>query len=359
VSDLALEGVTKTFGSAAPPAIDGVSFEVRQGEFFSLLGPSGCGKSTLLRSVAGFVTPDAGRITIQGQDVTRQPPYRRDTAMVFQNYALFPHLTVEDNVAFGLRYRHVPAKERPGRVAEALELVRLDGLGKRYPSELSGGQQQRVAIARAVATRPALLLLDEPLSNLDFRLRVQMRSELLRIQRDIGVTTIFVTHDQGEAFSMSDRVVVLNAGKVLQVGTPQDIFERPSDPFIVDFIGGTNALDCVVTRTDAAGSVLTTRNGMTIMADPSPAGVAAVGRRVTVHLREEQLRLASEREAKNSFPATIVQAQYFGATFAYLVDTNGLELRVSLPNTPRNSFAVGAHVHLSFDPESVVVVDHG
>lgn len=356
--DLKLDGITKSYGESAAPVVDDISIEVRQGEFLSLLGPSGCGKSTLLRTIAGFVAPDSGTVSIQGRDVTHEPPYRRDTAMVFQSYALFPHLTVQDNVAFGLRYQRVPARDRPARVAEALELVRLDGLEKRYPTELSGGQQQRVAIARAVAIRPALLLLDEPLSNLDLRLRLQMRSELLRIQRDIGVTTIFVTHDQGEAFSMSDRVVVMSAGRVLQVGSPQDIFERPNSSFIVDFIGGTNALECVVVSAKANGTTLKSNSGMVIEAATTEGRALPVGTRVSLHLREEQIRLSDEREKVNSFEGVVKEVQYFGVTFAYIVRVGEQLLRVSLPNSRRNSYAVGDPAFVSFDEGSVVLVDH-
>lgn len=355
--DLQLQGITKRFRGTPTPVLDGVTIEVKKGDFFSLLGPSGCGKSTLLRTIAGFVKPDAGSVAIKGQDVTRNPPYRRDTAMVFQSYALFPHMTVRENISFGLRYRGVPSADRPARVAEALELVRLEGFGDRYSSELSGGQQQRVAIARAIATRPALLLLDEPLSNLDSRLRLQMRSELLRIHKDTGVTTVFVTHDQGEAFSMSDQVVVLNSGKVLQAGTPQDIFENPRDSFVVDFIGGTNALNCDIVGICDRNVRLRSETGLIIESRCTDVSGLGLGRLVTAHVREEQMRLSRMPGEENSLVGVVVQAQFFGATYSYVVQIGAEQFRVSLPNTRHNVFVEGETAYVAFDRESVVVVD--
>lgn len=235
-----LQGITKRYGSVT--ATDNLSLSVNKGEFLSLLGPSGCGKTTILRMIAGFSLPDSGRIFIQGRDVTDEPPNGRDTAMVFQNYALFPHMTVFDNVAFGLRMRGVANHEIGPRVTEALRLVRLEGMGDRYPRQLSGGQQQRVALARAIVVNPAVLLLDEPLSNLDAKLRQEMRVELRQLHGRLGLTTIFVTHDQEEALTLSDRIVVMNAGRIEQVGTPREVFERPRTRFVADFLGVRNIL---------------------------------------------------------------------------------------------------------------------
>ncbi|MFI6428340.1 ABC transporter ATP-binding protein [Promicromonospora sp. NPDC050880] len=235
-----LVGVSQRFGSFT--AVDSIDLRIPRGRLTTLLGPSGCGKTTTLRMLAGYATPTSGRILIDGQDATRTPPEKRDLGMVFQSYALFPHLTVADNVAYGLTMRKVPAPERRRRAAEALELVGLGHLGDRKPKQLSGGQQQRVALARAVAIRPRLLLLDEPLSNLDARLRVQMRAEIRRIQSETGLTVVLVTHDQDEALEMSDEMVLMRAGKVVQTGAPRDVFPAPADRFVAEFLGYENFL---------------------------------------------------------------------------------------------------------------------
>ncbi|MFI2486512.1 ABC transporter ATP-binding protein [Promicromonospora kroppenstedtii] len=235
-----LVGVSQRFGSFT--AVDSIDLRIPRGRLTTLLGPSGCGKTTTLRMLAGYATPTSGRILIDGQDATRTPPEKRDLGMVFQSYALFPHLTVADNVAYGLTMRKVPAAERRRRAAEALELVGLGHLGDRKPKQLSGGQQQRVALARAVAIRPRLLLLDEPLSNLDARLRVQMRAEIRRIQSETGLTVVLVTHDQDEALEMSDEMVLMRAGKVVQTGAPRDVFPAPADRFVAEFLGYENFL---------------------------------------------------------------------------------------------------------------------
>src|SRR5581483_7056099 len=237
---LVLERLEKRYGDST--VVSALDLNVKRGEFIALLGPSGCGKTTTLRMTAGLVPASGGRIMIGGDDVTRLPPYRRDIGLVFQNYALFPHMTVAQNVAFGLEMRSVPKAEIATRVAEALALVRLEVYGARRPRELSGGQQQRVALARARVIRPNLLLLDEPLSNVDAKLREEMRVELRDIQRRLGITTVYVTHDQVEALSMCDRVAVMGGGRLVQFGTPFEIYERPRDPFIADFVGRTNKL---------------------------------------------------------------------------------------------------------------------
>ncbi len=239
MSRLVLEGLRRTYGSTV--AVAGVDLVVAQGELVALLGPSGCGKTTTLRMVAGFVAPSAGRVVIGERDVTRLPPYARDTGMVFQGYALFPHMTVAENVGFGLEMRRVNRAERTARVAEALRLVRLEGLGDRRPAQLSGGQQQRVALARALVVNPAVFLLDEPLSNLDARLRAEVRVEIRALQQRLGLTTLFVTHDQEEALTMADRLVVMEGGRVRQQGTPEAVYERPVDLFVAGFLGRCNA----------------------------------------------------------------------------------------------------------------------
>ena len=238
MSHLVLEQLSKRYGEHM--AVDGISLSIGQGEFVSLLGPSGCGKTTTLQMIAGFVEPTAGAIRIDGRDLLAVPAAKRGLGIVFQNYALFPHLSVTDNVAFGLEMRQIAKPERTRRVGETLELVGLTGLSERYPAQLSGGQQQRVAVARALVIQPALLLLDEPLSNLDAKLREEMQVELLRIQRAIGITTLMVTHDQAEALALSDRVVVMNAGRIEQDGLPLDAYENPATGFVCDFLGKAN-----------------------------------------------------------------------------------------------------------------------
>ncbi len=235
-----LENITKVYGSVV--AVDRVTLEIESGELFTLLGPSGCGKTTTLRIIAGFEVPEEGKIYFDDEDVTFLKPYRRNTAMVFQNYALWPHMTVFDNIAYGLRIKKLPQEEIRRRVKWALELVKLEGLENRYPLQLSGGQQQRVALARALVVEPRVLLLDEPLSNLDAKLRIEMREEIKKLQRKLGITTVYVTHDQLEAMSISDRIAVMNKGKVLQYGPPRQVYFRPTSLFVADFLGRSNIL---------------------------------------------------------------------------------------------------------------------
>jgi ABC-type Fe3+/spermidine/putrescine transport system ATPase subunit len=240
VPDVELVGVTKRYGAVA--AVDAIDLEVHPGEFLSLLGPSGCGKTTTLRLIAGFERPDGGEVRIGGRDVSRVPPYKRDVNTVFQSYALFPHLSVMDNVAYGLKQKGLGRSERHSRATEMLELVRLTGFGDRKPRQLSGGQQQRVALARALVMHPRVLLLDEPLGALDLKVRKELQIELKRIQEEIGITFVYVTHDQEEALAMSDRVVVMNAGRIEQIGAPREIYDRPATEWIAGFIGDTNFL---------------------------------------------------------------------------------------------------------------------
>src|ERR687889_1261999 len=241
VPDIRLRGLVKRYGSQV--AVDGVDLDVRRGEFFTLLGPSGSGKTTTLRMIAGFERPDEGTVELAGEEVSDRPPFERDVNTVFQDYALFPHLSVADNIAYGLRVRKVPKGERRTRTEEALEMVRLPGLGGRKPSQLSGGQRQRVALARAIVNRPRVLLLDEPLGALDLKLRQEMQVELKRIQQEVGITFVYVTHDQEEALTMSDRLAVFNAGRIEQVGAPADVYEHPATEFVAGFVGVSNVLE--------------------------------------------------------------------------------------------------------------------
>src|SRR2546427_5732906 len=291
---LEVSGLTKRYSPEV--TIGPVSFAVREGEFFSLLGPSGCGKTTTLRCIAGFETPSGGSITLAGQRLDDRPPHRRDVGLVFQNYALFPHLTVFDNIAFGLRLRKVERAEMERRVARMLELVDLPNLAERYPAQLSGGQQQRVAIARSLVLEPSLLLFDEPLSNLDFKLRIQMRYELRDLQRRLGKTAVYVTHDQSEALALSDRIAVLSEGRIEQVGTPSEIYEQPASAFVADFIGSSNLVTARV-RGDGGGADTTveTDHGLALTI---PRLADAAGTTPLLLLRPERVHMAGGKSDK-------------------------------------------------------------
>jgi len=307
-------------------ALDDFSLRVARGEFFTLLGPSGCGKTTALRSIAGFVTPDAGEVFIDGARVTAVPPHRRRVGMVFQHYALFPHRTVAQNIAFGLRMQRLPRPEIARRVGEALALVQLPGHADRYPRQLSGGEQQRVALARAIVTRPAVLLLDEPLGALDKKLRERMQVELGRLQREIGVTTIYVTHDQEEALTMSDRIAVMQSGRIEQIGSPLEIYERPQNTFVADFIGTTNLLHGRLVATDGAIATVDCRGATLRVA----AAAGPDGRDVVVVLRPEKVDLDPAEPMDNTLAAAVTQLVYLGDTIVYSVRTDtGMDLQVT------------------------------
>src|SRR5213592_3898897 len=284
---IGLDGVSKRFGKH--PAVDDVTLEIGEGEFFSLLGPSGCGKTTKLRMVAGFELPDAGRIVLKGNDVTEVPANRRPVNMVFQQYALFPHMSVYDNVAFGLKVKRVPRAEHGERVQEMLRVVSLEGLDRRRARQLSGGQQQRVALARALVNRPAALLLDEPLGALDVKLRKQMQLELKRIQTELGTTFVYVTHDQEEALTMSDRIAVMNSGDVEQVGDPKEIYEHPRTPFVADFIGSLNAFDLRIDELADGLAVMRVNEGERLVVPVGPG--QGVGDMLRVAVRPERVRI--------------------------------------------------------------------
>src|SRR3954447_16398735 len=284
-----VDHVTKRFGSG-PPAVDDVSFAVAKSEFFSLLGPSGCGKTTTLRMLAGFETPTSGRIVIEGRDASTVPVHKRNTNLVFQNYALFPHMTIAQNVAFGPERKRLPRKEVKQRVGEVLEAVHLSEYAGRYPRELSGGQQQRVALARALSNRPAVLLLDEPLGALDLKLREGMQFELKRIQRDVGISFVYVTHDQGEAMTMSDRIAVMNLGKVEHLGAPEEIYLRPRTLFTAGFIGQANLLNGTVEAKDPGSLLVRLEDGSAMRSVTSAEG-CDVGASASVMIRPEHLRI--------------------------------------------------------------------
>ena len=320
IHDIQLQEVAKRYGDTV--AVDGVSFGVERGEFLTLLGPSGCGKTTTLNMIAGFVTPTAGAIRIKDRPVTDLPAYERDTGMVFQSYALFPHMTVFNNVAFGLRMRRQKRTDIQTRVGEMLERVRLTGLEKRYPRQLSGGQQQRVALARAMVMKPAALLLDEPLSNLDLKLREAMRVELKSLQRDLGITSVYVTHDQDEALAMSDRIAVMNAGKIEQVGSPETIYESPQSLFVATFIGATNLLQGAVTAIRGEQVQVKLESGKALLARQGQP--LEVGEGVVVSIRPEKCRLTLQQPSTdNSLAAKVTNTLVLGAELQYLLALEG------------------------------------
>jgi spermidine/putrescine transport system ATP-binding protein len=300
-------------------AVDRVSVQIRDGEFFSLLGPSGCGKTTSLRMIAGFEYPSAGEVYIHGKPMGLTPPYQRNTNMVFQSYALFPHMTIARNVAFGLEMKKVPKADVERRVQEALDMVRLHDYGPRKPNQLSGGQQQRVALARALVNRPEVLLLDEPLGALDLKLRKEMQLELKTLQREVGITFVYVTHDQEEALTMSDRIAVMHLGKVLQTGTPTEIYERPYSRFVADFIGETNFLDGVVQEQDRELATVLVDDCLLVTAQTDQA--LSPGARVTVAIRPEKIRLLIKpgQEPYNSFHGEVEQVVYIGTDTRFRV----------------------------------------
>jgi spermidine/putrescine transport system ATP-binding protein len=328
MSAVRFEGVTKRFGDAT--AVDGLSLDIREGEFFSLLGPSGCGKTTTLRMVAGFEEPTEGRILLGGEPVTGVPPFKRNVNTVFQSYALFDHLDVEGNVAFGLKRRKVPKPEIAARVTAALELVQLRGREDARPHELSGGQRQRVALARALVNQPAVLLLDEPLGALDLKLRRQMQVELKAIQREVGITFVYVTHDQEEALAMSDRIAVMDAGVVVQVGSPEDVYERPERPFVAGFMGISNLMEG---RVEAGGVRLA---GGPLCPAPVPDD-CAVGTTVQLSVRPEKIVLDPEDVAGTvRLAGTVAERVYIGTATQVIVELEGGTRLVALEqNTER------------------------
>ena len=336
-ADVQLESVTKAYGDVV--AVDDLVLDVAAGEFFTMLGPSGSGKTTTLRLIAGFELPDQGRVLLQGADVTREPAYARDVNTVFQDYALFPHMTVEENVAYGLKVKRVSRSERKRRSAEALELVRLAGLGKRKPSQLSGGQRQRVALARAIVNRPGVLLLDEPLGALDLKLRQDMQIELKRIQQEVGITFVYVTHDQEEALTMSDRLAVFNRGRVEQVGSPADVYEHPETEFVAGFVGVSNVLE------------------RTLNGQPSRFTV----RPEKIHILDEQ---AAAAPGAHSETGRIRDVVYVGMVTRYAVELDDggvlMVIRQNLETTSSEALeARGRRVRLAWRPEHTYVIDTG
>jgi spermidine/putrescine transport system ATP-binding protein len=359
--EVGLYGVTKRFGDLV--AVDDVTIAVGRGEFFSMLGPSGCGKTTSLRMIAGFEEPDRGRVELTGRDIVGVPPYKRNVNTVFQSYALFPHLTVADNVAFGLRRKKVSKSDVRDRVKRYLDLVQLNGYDDRRPSQLSGGQQQRVALARALVNEPAVLLLDEPLGALDLKLRKQMQLELMRIQREVGVTFVYVTHDQEEALVMSDRLAVMSQGKVEQVGYPEDIYERPATRFVAGFIGTSNIIEAAVTgRIGDFLEVEAAPGDRLLVPAPTDRSVSP-GDRLSFTVRPEKLRVVAESEIVAdrlcTVSGTVVDVVYQGVSTQLVIRTeSGTTLVVFRQNSERVSDAgvPGTRTRIVWDPEFNVVL---
>ena len=348
-SDVRLVDVTKRFEDVT--AVDRLSLEIEHGSFFALLGPSGCGKTTTLRMIGGFEQPTEGQIYLGDTEVSRLPSYKRDVNTVFQSYALFPHLSVFENVAFGLRRRGIRGQTLTGQVNEILRLVGLEGMGKRKPRQLSGGQQQRVAVARALVNKPQVLLLDEPLGALDLKLRKQMQLELKGIQHDVAITFVHVTHDQEEAMTMADRIAVMNHGRIEQLGTPTELYETPRTAFVAGFLGVSNLIPGTVSGSDT----VRLRKGPEVRVRPQ----ALAGRtgEVAVGIRPEKIELG--RGQANALDGTIVEQAYVGVSTQYIVETNCGRLTVYRQNASPglNGAAPGERLTLSWSPESTFVVD--
>jgi ABC-type Fe3+/spermidine/putrescine transport system ATPase subunit len=338
-----LQSVVKRFGDTT--AVAGVSLDIAQGSLTTVLGPSGCGKTTLLRLIAGFVEPDEGDILIGGESQRGLPPYLRKTSTVFQEYALFPHMTVFDNVAYGLRLRRLPRTAVAEKVRHTLGLMRLEGLEERLPRELSGGQQQRVALARSLIVEPEVLLMDEPLSNLHAKLRVNVRLEIREIQERVGITTLYVTHDQEEALAISDTIAVMQSGRVMQVGAPREIYERPADPFVAAFVGQVNLLRATV---DAGG----VRLGSLTFPMPPEAPRIEPGREVILALRPEAIRIGLGSDGRRELTGRVVSCIYLGTTVRYRIDLAGQRLTVDDPD-PAGRPLLQDQVTLSFDPARI------
>lgn len=341
-----LENITKTYDDQV--VVNQVDFAINEGEFFTFLGPSGCGKTTILRMIAGFVNPDAGKIYLGDRDITKVSPEKRSVGMVFQNYALFPHMNVSENIEYGLKVKRLSKREIQSKVDHYLHLVSLDGYGKRKVSELSGGEQQRVALARSLVMEPKVLLMDEPLSNLDARLRDKMRIEIRALQKELGITTIFVTHDQTEALTMSDRIAVFNKGACVQIGTPREVYAKPENTFVATFVGETNLF-----RVERTGQMALLNEQFEIEVDPNVVGSF-------LSIRPQDIQLYGEPlDRVNEFKGIIENIQYNGAIVEYEVNVGGTGFKVSDLNTfsPGGTFAIGDTAFICLREGAIRVLD--
>ncbi len=347
--DIRLVGLTKRFEDVV--AVDELSLDIDRGHFFALLGPSGCGKTTTLRMIGGFEEPTSGVIELGGKDVSGLPPYKRDVNTVFQSYALFPHLTIFENVAFGLRRQGVKGDDLRRRVVESLELVGLAGLEKRKPRQLSGGQQQRIALARALVNRPRVLLLDEPLGALDLKLRKEMQLELKRIQHEVGITFVHVTHDQEEAMTMADRIVIMNQGHIEQFGTPSELYEKPTTAFVAGFLGVSNLLPGNV----VAEGMVRLDDGTEVRVPPAALG----GRTGAVHIGVRPEKLRTDASETNTLQGTVTESAYIGVSTQYIVETPAGDVTVYVQNDRpgANGASPGDRISLSWSPDCTFVVD--
>jgi iron(III) transport system ATP-binding protein len=351
---ITIENLVKRFGEHT--ALDGISFRVEAGELFFLLGPSGCGKTTLLRHIAGFYLPDSGRILFGDEDVTTVPPHKRNTAMMFQSYALWPHMTVARNVAFGLEERRLPSREIDQRVKQALSSVRMEAYADRKIAQLSGGQQQRVALARALVIRPRALLLDEPLSNLDAKLRLEMRSEIRRVCKESGLTAIYVTHDQKEALSISDRMAILESGKIAQVGRPEEVYRTPRSRIVADFIGETNFIPGKVTSSNGTTSLVETTIGRFEGVVSNPAWKPEPGEVATISIRPESWTLTPESRGTNSAKGRIGESIYLGEVAQYQFLSGAFTLKIFEMNPHLSNRPAGHEFFACAMPQDVVVL---
>ncbi|MEM2973522.1 MAG: ABC transporter ATP-binding protein [Candidatus Caldarchaeum sp.] len=350
--EVVLDSVWKYYGKLV--AVENLTLSVGKSEFLTLLGPSGCGKTTTLRIIAGFIKPDKGSLYIKRELMNDKPPHKRNIGMVFQNYALFPHMTVLDNVAFGLKMRKVSKKEALEAASEALQVVGLEGMEKRYPKQLSGGQQQRVALARALVIKPDVLLLDEPLSNLDLKLRMQMRLELKRIQKETGVTTVYVTHDQGEALSMSDRIMIMHRGRVVQTGYPQEIYERPANEFVADFIGEANVFKGNLKTRD--GIYYFETEDFEIPVSSERIVNSGSSSDVLLVVRPERVEVADGLQ-KEALETTVEGIDFIGSVIRYnLKLPSGRQIKMEQKNTGQRVYRQGDKVRCFFPSESLVVI---
>jgi len=358
-TEVRLINLKKSFGETE--AVKDVNLIIERGDFFTFLGPSGCGKTTILRMIAGFTRPDSGGILFDGKEISDVPPWKRDVGMVFQNYALWPHMSVFENVAFGLKERSLPKSMVQEKTRKALVMVNLEGLEKRRPSELSGGQQQRVALARTLVIEPRLLLLDEPLSNLDAKLRIQMRHELVRIQRDLGITSIYVTHDQEEALTLSTRIAVMSKGRVVQVGAPKEIYEDPKSQEVADFVGTSNFFNARVAEWMDDQARVQTEEGFHLTVEEQDKSSLPVGSNILLNIRPESINLSLSGKVQteeNRIKGTVKTSAYIGSLVQYEVEVStGKRVKVNVVNPRKKTlFKEGDKVTLVFSPEDVVAI---